>query len=58
VRQLGVHEDDVPARQTALDDGADLVQVGVAGQDQQRRALGMELRPHLLQEHRVDPGTA
>ena len=35
VGQLGVHEDDVTTRQTPLDDGADLVKVGVARQHHQ-----------------------
>ncbi len=35
VPKLGVHEDNVTTCQTALDDGADLVEVGVPRQHQQ-----------------------
>ena len=53
-----MHQDDVPTCQAALDDGADHVEVGVAGQHEKRRALRVQLRPHLLEERLVDPGAA
>jgi hypothetical protein len=55
VREPGVLQGDVPARQSPLDDGTDLVEVGVAREDEEGRRLGAELAPNLVQEREVDP---
>ena len=56
VGEPGVLQDDVPACQPPLDDGTDLVEVGVAREHEEGRRLRAELAPKVLQERQVDPG--
>ena len=53
--ESGVLQGDVAACQSPLDDGTDLVEVGVAREHEERRGLGAELAPELVQERQVDP---
>jgi hypothetical protein len=50
----GVLQDHVPACQSPLDDGTDLVEIGVAREHEEGRRLGAELAPELVEEHQVD----
>ena len=56
VLQVGVHQDDVAAREAPLGRGTDDVEVDGSGQHQEGGALGVQLGAHLLEEHPVDPG--
>ena len=56
VGEPGVLQDDVPACQSPLDDGTDLVEVGVAREHEEGRGLRAELAPKIVQERQVDPG--
>ena len=55
VGEPGVLQGDVPACQSPFDDGTDLVEVGVAREDEEGGRLGAELASELVQERQVDP---
>jgi hypothetical protein len=55
VGEPGVLQDDVSACQSPLDDGTDLVEVGVAREHEEGRRLRAELAPEIVQERQVDP---